>query len=173
MLQRLLRLLGFAPRYRVIERQPKSRLIFPETLPIALRECFSNAILRRHEGIAYLFGHTDGKTTVVLGAIRPEAHTTAGSFDVSAVAMARVVRKINDLGLQLVGQAHTHPGQAFHSEGDETGTHIAYGGFISIVVPDYGTKLPAIDKWAIYFFRDGGFTALTDDLVRIVPRAFP
>ena len=108
--------------------------------------------------------------TIVLGAIRPDAATTRGSFDISSAAAARVVRKINDAGLQLVGQAHSHPGGAYHSEGDEIGARIAYTGFVSIVVPDYGRRLPAIDGWAGYFYSEGRFIQLVLEQMRVVPQ---
>jgi hypothetical protein len=126
---------------------------------------------RGHEGIAYLYGRTDGSTTVVIGAIRPAAQTTAGSFEVSAIAMARVVRAVSNMGLQLVGQAHSHPGAAFHSEGDEIGARIAYSGFVSLVAPDYGTHLPALSGSAVYFFDEGRFVDLPVEAVTIAPGA--
>jgi proteasome lid subunit RPN8/RPN11 len=154
----------------VIATRPTQRVLFSETLPFALQRCIAREITVGHEGVAYLFGQTDGLTTVVLGATRPDAVTTPGSFNISSATAARAVRKINDAGLQLVGQAHSHPGGAYHSEGDETGARIAYSGFVSIVVPDYGRRLPAVDGWAVYFFSDGRFIELRDDQIRRVPQ---
>jgi proteasome lid subunit RPN8/RPN11 len=74
----------------------------------------------------------------------PTATTTAGSFNVSAIAMATVVRSAANLGLAVVGQVHTHPRQAFHSEGDFDGMRIRYPGYVSIVLPNYGRLFP---KW--------------------------
>ena len=169
-LNSLLKIFGRKPRYRVITRRPTHRVVFPETLPFALQQCIAPEIAKGHEGVAYLFGQTDGLMTIVLGAIRPDAATTRGSFDISSAAAARVVRKINDAGLQLVGQAHSHPGGAYHSEGDEIGARIAYTGFVSIVVPDYGRRLPAIDGWAGYFYSEGRFIQLGPEQMRVVPQ---
>lgn len=144
--------------------------MFPETLAFALQQCIAPEITSGYEGVAYLFGQTDGLTTIVLGAMRPDAQTTRGSFEISSVAAARAVRKINDAGLQLVGQAHSHPGAAYHSEGDEIGARIAYRGFVSIVVPDYGRRLPANDGWAVYFYTDGHFIQLRNDQILLVPQ---
>src|SRR6266851_4587050 len=138
MLNFFLKFLGLKPRYRVLPKRIRHRVLLAETFPFALQHCIEREIKLGHEGIAYLFGQTDGETTIVLGAIRPDAETTRGSFNVPSAAVARVVRKISDLGLQLVGQVHSHPVDAFHSEGDDIGARIAYQGFISIVVPDYG-----------------------------------
>lgn len=154
----------------MVAKRPTERVVFPETLPFALQQCIAREITQGHEGVAYLYGQTDGLTTIVLGAMRPDAVTTSGSFNISSAAAARAVRTISDAGLQLVGQAHSHPGAAYHSEGDEIGARIAYGGFVSIVVPDYGRRLPAVDGWAAYFFSDGRFIELRDDQVRSVPQ---
>src|ERR1700683_580936 len=141
MLQSVFNLFNRKPRYRAVVRAPTQRVMFPETLPCAVQQCISREITHGHEGVAYLFGQTDSLTTIILGAIRPDAQTTRGSFNISSAAAAHAVRKINDAGLQLVGQIHSHPEGAFHSEGDEIGARIAYSGFVSIVVPDYGRRL--------------------------------
>jgi proteasome lid subunit RPN8/RPN11 len=121
------------------------------------------------EGIAYLLGQTDGATTLVVGTIRPESRTTPGSFSVSSVAMARIVRRANDLGLQVVGQVHSHPGQACHSAGDDEGARISYDGYVSIVVPDYGRRLPSLAGAAVYFYRQGAFSKLAVEAVKEIP----
>jgi proteasome lid subunit RPN8/RPN11 len=147
-------------------------VVLAESSLLGIRDCIAGAIELQHEGIAYLYGQTDGETTLVAGAIRPDASTTVGSFHVASTAMARIVRKVNDAGLQLVGQAHSHPGAAFHSGGDETGTKIAYNGFVSIVVPDYGVHLPSLERAAVYAFREGRFLRHADHGRSFWRRAF-
>jgi len=148
---------GSGSGYRPAAAPPQPRLIISESALHAMQENLAPEIAKRHEGIAYLFGQTDGETTIVVGAVRPQARTTRGSFDVPSAAMAKVVRKANDAGLQVVGQIHTHPGQAYHSDGDIEGARIAYNGFISIVVPDYGRHLPSLTRAAAYFYRNKAF----------------
>jgi proteasome lid subunit RPN8/RPN11 len=131
-------------------------------------------IEKGHEGIAYLLGHSDGTNTLTVAAIRPHARTTQGSFAVGSLAMACVVRSAVDCGLQLVGQVHTHPGRAYHSGGDEDGARIAYSGYVSIVLPDYGRRLPRLDGAATYMFRAGaGFAALDQARITVVPARMP
>ncbi|HNP37743.1 MAG TPA: Mov34/MPN/PAD-1 family protein [Woeseiaceae bacterium] len=149
---------------------PPPRVVLTESSIDALSECVDSERRRHHEGIAYLLGQTDGTTTIVVAAIRPEATTTRGSFSVSAVAMAQVVRTATKAGLQVVGQVHTHPGEAYHSDGDVEGARIVYRGFVSIVLPDYGRWLPALDGAACYIFRgDAGFVEIALDNIGIVP----
>ena len=159
------------PRYRVLPPEVGRRLVLAYGCLEGLRECLAPEIEKRHEGIAYLYGQTDGSTTVAVGAIRPVARTTAGSFEVSSIAMARVVRVVSDLGLQVVGQAHSHPHLAHHSDGDEEGARIAYQGFVSLVAPEYGRHLPSVDGCAVYFFDKGRFVDLPSHAVTIVPGA--
>jgi len=171
MLGRILEQFGVLsrPRYRAVTKAFTHRVVLMEPVVGAICKCLAKEISIGHEGIAFLAGHTDGTSTIIVAAIRPVAHTTEGSFDVSAPAMAAIVRKVNDLGLQLVGQVHSHPGEAYHSDGDEIGARIAYAGFVSIVVPDYGRLLPSLERMAAYFFDAGRFHELAADAIIIVP----
>ena len=88
--------------------------------------------------------------------------------------MARVVRTAIDCGLQVVGQVHTHPGKAFHSAGDDDGARIAYTGFISIVIPDYGRNLPELTRAATYVFIAGkGFVEIHHPAITVVGGSIP
>jgi proteasome lid subunit RPN8/RPN11 len=102
--------------------------------------------------------------------IRPEAETTYGSFDVSAPAMAKVIRTIIDHGLQVVGQVHTHPGEAYHSGGDEEGAKIVYSGYVSIVLPDYGRHLPSFGDAALFMYiAPTGFVSVPCSDFTVIP----
>jgi proteasome lid subunit RPN8/RPN11 len=160
------------PVYRPVNKLPPCRLIMTEASVLTMRDCMAPEIVRGHEGIGYLFGLTNGATTVVVAAMRPEARTTPGSFNVSSVAMARVVRTASDAGLQVVGQIHTHPDQAFHSGGDEDGARSVYDGYVSIVVPEYGRLLPSMQGAAFYFYRRDAFSELSGTAVKIVNGKF-
>lgn len=146
------------------------RLLIAEACVASLATCMEPEINKRHEGIAYLAGRTDGSTTLVLAAIRPDAETTYGSFRVDGRAMAKVVRSVADLGLQVVGQVHTHPGEAYHSGGDDEGARIAYSGYVSLVLPDYGKHLPAFHEAALFMYSaSDGFLAIDAANFAIVP----
>jgi proteasome lid subunit RPN8/RPN11 len=140
------------PAYRPIVPAQTRRVVFGAACRDALRDGLAPEIGSRHEGIVYLLGQTDGFTSVVVSVFRPNARTTKGSFRVEVTAMRHVVEAASANGLQVVGQLHTHPGHAFHSDGDEEGAHIRFNGFVSIVLPDYGTRLPGFDGAAIYMF---------------------
>lgn len=146
------------------------RLILTEPIITALQASMKSGITQGKEEIAYLLGLTDGTTTLIVSIIRPPARTTWGSFWVSSKAMAQIVRTAVGLGLQVAGQAHTHPSKAFHSEGDDKGARIAYNGYVSLVLPDYGRHLPALTGAAAYFFRtESGFVEIDPGRIFILP----
>jgi hypothetical protein len=146
------------------------QLILSDSCVDGLHHCLLPEIQKQHEGIAYLAGRSDGIVTLAIAAMRPQAQTTRGSFNVSATAMAPIVRAAASRGLQIVGQVHTHPREAFHSEGDDEGARIAYTGYVSLVLPDYGRYLPAFDNAAIYMFRaNSGFVPVNSENFRIIP----
>lgn len=148
---------------------PESRIILTDTCLAALQQCMEPEIRQKHEGVCYLVGLSDGHSTVAIAAYRPPAHTTRGSFSVTSPAVAGVVRAAVDRGLQLVGQVHTHPGMAFHSEGDDEGARFAYSGYASIVIPNYGERLPSLDGAAAFMYRQGVFAPLDSANIIIVP----
>lgn len=169
MWKRLSRLFSRKPAYRP-GPPPPPRVILTQPCLQALCACLEPEIRRGHEGVAYLLGQTDGTATLAVAAVRPEAVTSPGSFAVSAPAMAKVVRTATKAGLQVVAQVHTHPGGAYHSDGDVEGARIVYRGFVSAVFPDYGRQLPALDGAAIYIFRsESGFVEVAPERVGIVP----
>ena len=96
-----------------------------------------------HEGIVYFVGLTNGRTTAALYAVRPEAHSTPRSVDVSAPQIGKIIRSASEAGLQVVGQLHTHPADAYHSDGDLVGMRIRHPGYFSVVLPGYGARLPS------------------------------
>jgi len=145
-------------------------VVMTESCQRAITACLHDSRTHKHEGVCLLFGTTNETASVCMLAVRPEAKTTYGSFHISALEMARVVDIATDLRLQIVGQVHTHPKGAFHSDGDENGTNIRHAGFVSIVVPNYGALLPDFVGSAVYVFTaEHGWEQIPLDAIRIVP----
>jgi hypothetical protein len=95
----------------------------------------------RHEGIAYWAGVASAKSLVVTTVLVPEATTTAGSFETSVLANARVIQVVNASRLLLLAQVHGHPDKwVGHSQGDDAGAFMPYRGFFSVVLPHYGRR---------------------------------
>lgn len=121
----------------------------------------------RHEGIAYWAGVTTGDAWVITTVLAPEALTTRGSYRTSALANARAVNKVNELGLQILAQIHGHPGDwVGHSLGDDHGAFMPYEGFYSLVLPRYGCQgmLP-LSRCGVHRYQDGRFVRLTPEQI--------
>lgn len=149
--------------YKPVKLANPYKIVITNGCVQALTTCLAPERKKRHEGIAYLFGQTDGEITLAVGAIRPEADTTRGSFYVPPQAMAKIVRSVCEMNLKVIGQIHTHPGEAYHSSGDDEGARIAYSGYTSIVLPEYGRYLPNLTGAAIYMYQSDqkGFVELS------------
>ena len=171
MWERLAHFLGFkSSDYTPPAATSRPKLLLTEACIQGLQVCLTPEMRKGHEGIAYLFGRTDGVVTIAVTAFRPEAKTTPGSFLVEPRAMAIGVRAAANLGLQMVAQVHTHPGAAYHSGGDVEGARIRYPGYGSIVLPDYGRHLPRLDGAAIYFFGQArDWIELSPNEVNVIP----
>ena len=158
-----------APIYRPMPQQNDHKVVITENCIAGIQACLELARKKRHEGIGYLYGLATDSTTLVIGCVRPQATTTRGSFLVESVAMAKIVRMVASSGLQLVGQIHTHPGAAYHSDGDVDGARLAFSGYVSIVLPNYGDFLPSLKGAAIYAYKNPkGFIDIEPDQVAIV-----
>jgi len=169
MLSWIARLLGYRPRYRVHHEVEVPAIQFAQSAYEGLIDCIAPARLAQHEGVALLLGRITGEKVTVLQCVKPQALTSRGSFQVSSREMARAVGLALDLDLHIVGQVHTHPGKAYHSEGDEEGANIRYDGFVSIVIPNYGIHLPERTGWAVYRFSNTeGWVQLSDMSVAVI-----
>lgn len=116
----------------------------------------------RHEGVAYWAGVPAGTVWVVTTVLSPEAFTTRGSYRTSAVANARVVNRVSELGLQVMAQIHGHPGDwVDHSPGDDDGAFMPYEGFYSLVPPRYGCeRMLPLSKCGVHCYEHGRFVRL-------------
>lgn len=134
----------------------------------ALRPALDWYIAHEHEGVLYLFGSTDGVNTDIKALYAPRARTSWGSFKVAGPAMAEMIRAATDARMQVVGQLHTHPSVAYHSDGDFLGAQIRYPGYVSIVLPEYGNHLPQLQGMhAVVFDPDRKWRRLSPSAIVI------
>lgn len=130
-----------------------------------LTDQLRRSLKRGHEGIVYFVGLTTGTTTLALSAMIPKVSATPGSVDVSAPELGKVIRFAALSGLQVVGQLHTHPCGAFHSDGDLEGMRIRYPGYCSIVVPNYGAELPSLEDAHTLMWTANGFREVNQQVM--------
>src|SRR5207249_2957147 len=128
-----------------------------------------------HEGIVYLAGRELQGESVALCALSPSAMTSFGSFETNSDANAAVIRVLADLGLTLVGQVHSHPGEwVDHSLGDDAGAMVRFKGYWSLIVPWFARKgmLP-LSRCGVHVYQDGQFSRLSAAAVRSRIRVIP
>ena len=145
------------PRRKHPQPAPELTVVITAQCRDQLVEQLHRNIRRRHEGVIYFIGLTTGTTTVALSGVLPQATSTPGSFEVPVSEMRKVVQVATESGLQVVGQLHTHPEQAYHSDGDLDGMRNRYPGYFSIVVPDYGAYLPSFQKAHTLMWTSSGY----------------
>jgi proteasome lid subunit RPN8/RPN11 len=163
------RLLGRKSRSIKVLPPPAKLLLTADALE-SLKAALARSQQLRHEGIAYLLGRTDGTVTLAVAVFAPEAQTTAGSFHVPPRAMVSCMQVAGRFDLQVVAQVHTHPGDAYHSDGDVEGAKIRYPGYASLVLPEYGRHLPSLAGAATYLWRkSAGWIELSEDDIDIIP----
>lgn len=117
-----------------------------------------------HEGVVYWAGRRAGSESFVTTCLAPPARTTPGSFETSSQTNARAIMYLATVGLELVGQVHSHPGTFVgHSLGDDERALMPYEGFLSVVVPSYARRgmLP-LTTCGVHVFQDGVFRRLSD-----------
>lgn len=94
---------------------------------------------RKRETVIYWVGEAHQESAVVTSVIRPMQINTTGSFHVTRESNADIVVWLCARKLKLLAQLHTHPGSFVgHSNGDDLGAPLAFFGFYSLVVPNYG-----------------------------------
>jgi hypothetical protein len=127
------------------------------------------------EGIVYLGGLELPDRTVALSALSPKARTTWGSFRTDVEANTDVVRALIGLGLSLVGQVHSHPGDwVDHSDGDDEGALVRFRGYWSVVVPSFSKNgMRPLRRCGVHVFLDGCFRRLTETAIERSVRVIP
>jgi len=112
--------------------------------------------------------------SIVTSVVRPRQQNTLGSFFVSSEANADIAVWLCARKLKLLAQLHTHPGEYVgHSDGDNLGASLAFQGFYSLVVPNYGRSgiLP-LNQCGIHVFHNGFVevpSLIAEKHIQIVP----
>jgi proteasome lid subunit RPN8/RPN11 len=151
------------------------RLIVAEHVVPATRAALqaSSGGHRSHEGLVFWLGRNVGADTLVLAvAVPPTEHRVDGVF-VAEPAVLATTRAARTVGLGLVAQVHSHPGDdTRHSDGDDQLILMPYEGMFSLVVADYGhgSVLPA-EGAGLHQFQNGRWVQITDikDAFTVVP----
>ncbi|RYZ80965.1 MAG: hypothetical protein EOP04_24855, partial [Proteobacteria bacterium] len=119
-----------------------------------------------YERLALLAGIKAGETFKVTHTIYPKQYLTRGpkglSFYVEGEELERIGDWLYEEKRSLIGQIHSHPSDAYHSEADDEMAIITKYGGISIVVPDFGNSDRLLQGSAFYrLMPKTGWTRLT------------
>ena len=111
---------------------------------------------RGHEGLVFWAGREAGPVTIFLQTVAPKTEHGAGFVRVDRAAVGEAARAARRQGLGILAQVHSHPGSdARHSDGDDELIVMPFANMLSIVVPQFGRALSALDQTVIHQFQDG------------------
>jgi hypothetical protein len=125
---------------------------------------------RSHEGLVFWLGLTTETDTLVLSVAAPPTEHYADGVFVSEPAVAATARAARTLGLGLVAQVHSHPGDdTRHSDGDDRLILMPFEGMFSLVVANYGHGSPLPTHGAgLHQFQRGQWVRVTDNALTVV-----
>jgi proteasome lid subunit RPN8/RPN11 len=115
--------------------RPGGTYVVPPAIP---QKTLAHVRAHRTEAVCFWLGRPRGGLTVVEEIWIPRFVATAVSYDISPSEMLRVKAHLDQSGLSLIAQAHSHHGSAFHSSTDDMNAASPWPGFMSIVVPNFG-----------------------------------
>lgn len=84
-----------------------------------------------------------------------------------------LVRRLAERDEKLVAQVHSHPELAFHSPGDEARAASFHAGYMSIVVPRFGSGVEDLAECAVFEFDGARFIAVAPGEVERRVRLLP
>lgn len=116
----------------------------------------------RSEALVFWGGAICGGHVVVTGLYILGHHAQGGTVRVTAEESRWLVRELRRRDEKLVAQVHSHPGRAYHSCGDDEHAAAFHEGFLSIVAPDFATKVGAPSDCAVHEYRSGSFHELPE-----------
>ena len=98
-------------------------------------------------------------TAAVADVVRPAQTATKGplgcAVEVPPEALAELIRSL-ERDQRILVRLHTHPGEAFHSDLDDSNMLIAHEGALSVVVPDFARDALELDRCSVNELRAGG-----------------
>ncbi len=130
-----------------------------------------------HEGIVFLLGSRSGDDALVTTAVAPNAEHDRRRVLCTEQQMLEVIAEARKLGLALIAQLHSHPGDwTDHSKGDDELVFMPYEGMVSFVAPHYGmVGLEPVHSLGIHQFQGGRWVMVDESSacsqIRILPRA--
>lgn len=112
------------------------------------------------ESGAFLLGYTVGRrrevTDYALYDDLEPGCLDSGFINFSSYGYRRLWARLEDSGLSVVADIHTHPGDAFLSDVDRENPMMPNQGHIALILPQYARGNPGVAAAALSIFQGGG-----------------
>jgi proteasome lid subunit RPN8/RPN11 len=112
------------------------------------------------EGLVYWGGVVSAGDLQVTGLYAPDHEPQGAAVRLTSQESRWLVRRLCARDEKLIAQVHSHPGEAFHSPGDDQHATSFHAGFYSIVVPQCARQVHKISSCAVFEFDGREFRAL-------------
>lgn len=115
--------------------------------------------------VLWLGKRADGLATVHDAYVPPQV-ADFDYFRLPPGAMVEIMAELQRRRLSIVGQVHSHPGRAFHSEADDRWAIVRHRGAQSLVVPHFGKGVSAEN----FLEHIAAYALTADDQWEEIPR---
>jgi hypothetical protein len=115
------------------------------------------------EALVFWGGIVTGEGVLVTGLYLPEHKPQGGCVRLSKEESRWLLRRLCERDEKLLAQIHSHPGDAFHSGGDDAGSASFHAGYMSLIVPGFGTGIDVVSRCEAVEFDGSGFVPLSRD----------
>lgn len=152
-------------------------VVVPRTITDSGQEFLRFAGSNGNEGMILWIGKRHGRNFFVSDLVVPNQRGVQTPDGVCVVVDGPELHRINlDLyrtGRQLIGQLHSHPTHAYHSDMDDEFAIARRIGALSLVIPDFARRPFSLDECAVYRLDAAGHWkdicgAQARQLIRIV-----
>lgn len=121
---------------------------------------------KKSECLVFWGGIVGASGEVVITSLLRPNHTYQGwRVQLTSSEMKNLLRALRNRDEKLMVQIHSHPGEAFHSPGDDDLATSFHNGFLSIVVPNFAKNISSISQCAVYEYSEVKFARLTSEQV--------
>jgi proteasome lid subunit RPN8/RPN11 len=150
--------------------QKIDKVLLPNTLADETQQFLRQVGRTGKEGMVLWVGLVEERTCRITNILIPRQRGIRSNNGVCVVVdsaeMLRINMELFHSGLLLIGQVHSHPTDAYHSEMDEEHAIANRIGSLSLVVPDFATGDFKLADCAVYrLLSDGTWDHMPTPLV--------
>lgn len=104
----------------------------------------------RSEALVFWGGVVVSASVQVTGLYLLRHEAQGGRVRVTPEESRWLLRRLRQRDEKLIAQVHSHPGQAFHSHGDDERAASFHAGYLSIVAPDFAVPVREIGECEVF-----------------------